>query len=139
MNYQAIVNEFSNCNNPTREQTANAYYARDRFMNISFERQFHDAMKKLGYDPSTYEPLFKEKVKKIVDDIINNFMNDPNANNAEGDIDLNNILRNVQAEIHPLINMKRVRYNYFLQFLNNNDHRGFYQAMEMNELICLGW
>ena len=136
MNIDQVLNSFEHNENPSKEEVANAYYARDVSMNLSFKSQFDWAMKKLSYDPSTYESykngLFKSKADRLVKDFLNDPSNPPN-------VDLQQLYTDTLKEAEVTLSLRRVRWQHFTNFLNNNDHLGFYQAMDASELAYLGW
>ena len=136
MNIEQVLNSFEHNENPTREEVANAYYARDVSMHLSFQTQFEWAMKKLHYHPSTYESiknsLFRKKTEAVVKDFLNDPANPPNASFQQLYTDAVN-----EAEV--TVGLRRTKWQHFSNFLNNDDHIGFYLAMDSSELAYLGW
>lgn len=136
-NINNILNNFANAENPPQELTAQAYYARDIEMNLDFHQQFEHSMRKLGYHPNTYQTYRVAMFKKRIEEITNNFIENP-VNNME--LNLGEIYNNVMNEITNIINLRQERWNFFQQFVNMDDgHRLFYAAMNEAELSYLGF
>ena len=136
MNHQQTLTNFENNNNPSQVEVANAYYARDQDMNLSFKDQFEWAMKKLNYNPSTYDNFRKNQFRRRVDKLVEDFLNDPTQN---GTIQLVQIREQVTNDVESIINLRRQRWHHFKTIFENNNHLGFYQTMDTSELAYLGY
>lgn len=140
INNQQILNQFENDINPSQQLTAEAYYRRDIMMNRNFNDVFEHSMKKLGYHPDSYQTLrnnmFQRRVRELSEYYINN-IND--NNNNIGNMTLERIHNIVEEQVNHIINLRQQKYNYYHQFLNGNNHQQFYHAMDIGDLIYLGY
>ena len=136
MNHQQTLTNFENNNNPSQVEVANAYYARDQDMNLSFKDQFEWAMKKLNYNPSTYDNFRTIRFRRRVDELIQDFLNDPTQNDT---INLIKIKEEVTNNIESTIKLRRQRLDHFKNIFEKDDHVGFYHAMDKSELEYLGY
>ena len=123
--------------NQSREEIADLYYNRDLNMNLSFANQFDWAMNKLGYHPKTYQSFVENKFKSHVKQLLSDFME--NENNSPSNLDLVQIRNHVENECQTFLEIKKQKYQLYSEFFNNNNHRGFYHAMEVSELCYLGY
>ena len=136
MNHQQIQYNFENNENPSQKEMADAYYSRDVTMNLKFVDQFNSAMKKLNYHPSTYDNFIKFKFRKKMNKIIENFLN---GSSQIDNISLVNIKNQIMIEVENTITLYSQRWNQLSIFLENNNHHGFYQAMDISELAFIGY
>lgn len=136
-NNQQILNQYENDANPSRQLTAEAYYRRDLVMNRAFNEVFDHCMRKLSYHPDTYQNLRNSMFQRRVKELAENYIN--NNNNEVAEMTFGMIYNMVENEVNNIINLRQQKYIFFQQFLNNNNHQQFYHAMDISELIYLGY
>tara|TARA_B110000908_G_C10262839_1_gene460661 strand:+ start:2998 stop:3432 length:435 start_codon:yes stop_codon:yes gene_type:complete len=129
------VQDLLNNSNPTKEEIADAYYARDIQMKLEFTDQFQWAMNKLSYDPNTYNQTKDTMVRKKINKTIDDYKKNKNSSN----INMQEIEDSVKMETTQLFEQRKQKYNSFLYYLNNKKHREFYNSMDINELSYLGY
>lgn len=150
-NHPDIVNYLNNQNSPSVEIIANAYYARDQHMNLSYDHIKDFSLRKLGYTSSSIQRIIENRFTRYMQDIVlefnnNHYVNNNNVNNDNVDnenmnqfnmsiSELFNRFRN-RNEINNLINERQQRSN---DLSNINTHLEFYRSMTCEELNYLGW
>ena len=150
-NHPDIVNYLNNQNSPSVEIIANAYYARDQHMNLSYDHIKEFSLRKLGYTSSSIQRIIENRFTRYMQDIVlefnnNYYVNNNNVNNNNVDnenmnqfnmsiSELFNRFRN-RNEINNLINERQQRSN---DLSNINTHLEFYRSMTCEELNYLGW
>lgn len=150
-NHPDIVNYLNNQNSPSVEIIANAYYARDQHMNLSYDHIKEFSLRKLGYTSSSIQRIIENRFTRYMQDIVlefnnNYYVNNNNVNNNNVDnenmnqfnmsiSELFNRFRN-RNENNNLINERQQRSN---DLSNINTHLEFYRSMTCEELNYLGW
>ena len=130
-----ILEEFSQITEPTKDDLAKAYFARDIEMKLNFHNQFDHAMDKLGYHPRTYQKQMDSYVRMLVFEEVEECL----KNNNYKTINLAELTNSIKNAFNSKLKVKEEKYNMFQQFFNTEDHLGFYSAMEMSELGFLGF
>tara|TARA_B110000902_G_C14260499_1_gene569609 strand:- start:1542 stop:1958 length:417 start_codon:yes stop_codon:yes gene_type:complete len=133
--HKQILKDFSLNNNPTKDDIAKAYYARDIDMNLTFEKQFQNAMNKLRYNPNTYQETISGKIRNKVVSITQEYL----KNKEPIILNFQELENNIKNSFLETKIEKENKYTMFLQFLDNKNHLGFYQAMDKKELGYLGF
>lgn len=136
MNFQQELDNFSNNLNPSKEDIANAYYARDLQMGLNFQNQFDWAMRKLGYHPSTYQNSVNRLFQQRLESETKDFLNDPSVENV---VNFQQVYNQVKSEFQLSQNYRRSRWEHFSNLLDSNEHHQFYLTMESSELGYLGF
>lgn len=135
INVKQILSDFSNNTNPSIEELALAYYARDLNMNLAFEDQFNWAMKKLMYHPSTFKSVLEGRINSRIKKLTQEYHN----NNNNSIIDIDKIKQDLTIEFENDKSKKIEKFNHFTNIFESQDHLGFYQSMDLSELEYLGF
>ena len=161
-NHPDIVNYLNNLNNqnsPSVEIIANAYYARDQHMNLSYDHIKEFSLRKLGYTSSSIQRIIENRFTRYMQDIVlefnnNHYINNNNVNN--NNVNNNNVNNENNANINQfnmsiselfnrfrnrneIINLINERQNRSNNLSNINTHLEFYRSMTCEELNYLGW
>ena len=129
------VKNFLNTEVPTIDIMAKAYFARDNFMNLSFENNKESMLEKLCYTSEKIQKNINYKFKNYLYSLVDKFLTDP-KNDAEYNFldEFNKFM--ASEEIKEYIETRKKRYD-MLNAIDN--HQDFYKAMTMEELVYLGW
>ena len=153
-NHPDIVNYLNNQNSPSVEIIANAYYARDQHMNLSYDHIKEFSFRKLGYTSSSIQRIIENRFTRYMQDIVlefnnNYYVNNNNVNNNNVDNENNDNMNQFNMSISELfnrfrnrneiINLINERQNRSNDLSNINTHLEFYRSMTCEELNYLGW
>ena len=153
-NHPDIVNYLNNQNSPSVEIIANAYYARDQHMNLSYDHIKEFSLRKLGYTSSSIQRIIENRFTRYMQDIVlefnnNYYVNNNNVNNNNVDNENNDNMNQFNMSISELfnrfrnrneiINLINERQNRSNDLSNINTHLEFYRSMTCEELNYLGW
>ena len=137
MDQNNYIQAFINSNNPSKEQTAYAYYHRDLIMNISLQEAFQKSTEKLAISPEGRIQYIDNLFKLHVNNYLKDFL--INKNNLNHEINFNyDEFYNNQINTQRYINAVN-KYNELYQYFQNEDHLGFYMALTINDLCSLGF
>ena len=137
MNQHDVIS-FLQMNNPGVNQTARAFYLRDVGMGLDFNELTNKALTKLGYTQNAIEQSVRHKFRKYLNVLVNDFLNNPESDPFENNT-VPQLYHNFVTSQQNNIDYRVARYNLLSNYLNNNQHQEFYQAMTLPELECLGW
>ena len=137
MENNQYIQEYLNNDNPTVQQTANAYYQRDLIMNISFEDAFKGSVNKLCISPEGIIKTIDYLFKLHINNYINNYLQNKNDINHEMYFNYNDFY-NEHINTQRYINSVN-KYNNLGHYYQNNDHLGFYLALNLVDLSVLGF
>lgn len=136
------VQSFLNNDNPTHEQTVEAYYIRDINMSVNIEDAFETCVRSLGLDPNNYERQITYEFRvsqydKFKEFISETLINSTETNNYTLSLNFNKYLRE-RTESDEYV-MKLESYKQLEKMKTKNDHRGLYRSIDLLQLMELGW
>lgn len=136
MENNQYIQAFLKNNDPSHEETANAYHQRDLLMNINFENAFHNATSKLCLNEENMEKLIDCQYKSEINNRIKKFFKNKN-NGLDLNINYQNYFDNMKNS-NKYIELKN-KYTNLTKYLNNKDHLGFYKALTLYDLGSIGF
>jgi len=136
------VRVFLNSANPTKDQIVNAYYIRDINMNIGIQECFENCVKYLGIDPDSFESQIKQSFvmdrMSLYNIYIRNCLDNPHEIKTFSiSIRYNEyLIEKLDSEIYK---EKIHMYNILEKLRNENNHKGLYECLDIDNLHELGW
>ena len=134
------VQAFLQNENPIKEEIINAYYIRDLNMDINIESVFNICNK--GMNPAEFENQIQHKFKRENEKKLKDTLNRTIENPTE------TIVFNYSCKFNEYLVKQleseeySVRLHVFHQMeemKNQNNHKGIYSLMEIEDLLALGW
>ncbi len=135
--HQDVI-DFLASNNPTTNLMARAYYARDTGMELDFNNIVTKTFNKLGYTPEGINRFIKNGFSSYINNLTRQFLENPNYNLLD-ERTISQLYEVYIESNRPEMEYRTQRYNFLSNFVNNNDHLGFYSNMTENELVYIGW
>ena len=136
------VQEYHSSSNPTKEQIIEAYYIRDINMGLDIDYCFNSCVRGMGVDPDKFEENIKfefirENERKFKE-FMNNLISNSDYNSTfETTLNFNKyMLEKLDSEKYKdCLKM----YHEMEDAKNNNDHKGIYNLISVNNLRAMGW
>lgn len=136
------VQAYLSANSPTKEEIVEAYYKRDLNMNVTTEDCFHSCVSGLRLDPGCYEEMIKDSFIKTHRRICNEHI----MRSVEMSGEIMEFKSTIHFDKHLLDTLKSEEYQLKLKLYkmlahrwHQNDHKGIYNALTVEELEWLGW
>ena len=136
------VQDFLNSDNPTKEQIVKAYYIRDINMNIGIQECFESCVRGLGIHPDQFKAQIKQRFavdqRKLCERFIRNCLLNPDqTNDFSMSIHFNEYLaENLESKQYE---EKVLLYKTLETLKNENNHKGLYESIDINNLLAFGW
>jgi len=137
------VIDFRGSSNPTKNQIIEAYYIRDINMNLSIDDCFESCTRGMSCNPDTFKNQIVCEFKRINEMKFKQFLHSSIELDNEHDNEFN-ITVNISQYISTNLQSNKFKdklkmYNEMKIMKDNNNHKGIYSLIDVNNLLALGW